>query len=81
MTKFLELLRYIPYLKDEKIEVQRFISGLPLSFNDQIDYDDPRSLEEVISKLKHCYEQSKHKSKTKCDWKWNEDTKVKCVNK
>lgn len=27
MTKLLELLRYVPYLKDEKAKVQRFVSG------------------------------------------------------
>lgn len=27
-TKFLELLRYIPYLKEEKVKFQRFISGM-----------------------------------------------------
>lgn len=29
MTKFLEFLRYVHYLKDEKTKFQRFISGLP----------------------------------------------------
>lgn len=39
MTKFLELLRYVPYLKDEKDKFQRFFSGVPLAFRDQIEYD------------------------------------------
>ena len=47
-TKFLELLRYVPYHKDKKPKVKIFVSGSPLSFIDQI--------EEVIGKLKHCYE-------------------------
>ena len=38
-TKFMELLRYVPYLKDEKAKVQRFVSGLPLEFRDWIEYD------------------------------------------
>ena len=59
-TKFLELLRYVPYLKDNKKKVQRFSNGLPLTFKDQIEYDEPRSQEEFIRNLKHCYEQSKH---------------------
>jgi len=29
ITKFLELLWYVPYLKDENEKVQRFISGMP----------------------------------------------------
>lgn len=51
MTKFLELLRYAPYLTDEKDKFQWFVSVLPLAFRDQIEYDEPQSLEEVIGKL------------------------------
>lgn len=57
-TKFLELSRYVPYLKDNKAKFQRFVSGLPLRFKYWIDYDEPRILEEVIGKLKHCYKKS-----------------------
>ena len=28
-NKFLELLRYVRYIKDEKVKVQHFLSGLP----------------------------------------------------
>lgn len=31
MTKFLEFLRYVPYLKDEKTKFHRFMSGIPLA--------------------------------------------------
>jgi hypothetical protein len=27
--KFLELLRYVVFIKDEKVKIQRFLSGLP----------------------------------------------------
>lgn len=49
---FLELLRYVPYLKEEKAKIHRFISGLPIAFKDRIEFDEPRSLEEAIKKLK-----------------------------
>jgi len=62
---FLELLRYLPYLKEEKAKIQRFISRLSVSFKDRIEFDEPRSLEEAIKKLKHCYDRSKHRSETK----------------
>ena len=68
-TKFLELLRYVSYLKDEKAKLQRFVNGFQLSFRDQIEYDEPRSLEEVIGKLKHFYEQSKSKNESQHGWK------------
>ena len=68
-TKFLELLRYVLYLTDEKPTFQRFVSGFPLAFRDWIEYDEPQTLEEVIRKLKHCYEQSKCKNVSQHGWK------------
>jgi len=40
-TKFLELLRYVSYLTDEKTKVQRFVNGFPLAFREWIEYDEP----------------------------------------
>ena len=60
-NKFLELLRYIRYIRDEKVKVQWFLSGLPLSYKDRIEFYELRTLEEVIRKDKYCYEQSKGK--------------------
>ena len=57
ISKFLELLRYVPYLKDEKAKIQRFISGFPTTYRDWIEFNEPLLLEEAIWKLKHCYEQ------------------------
>jgi hypothetical protein len=34
---FMELLRYVPYLKDEKVRIQCFLSGLPQPYQDQIE--------------------------------------------
>ena len=67
--KFLELLRYVLYIIDEKAKVQIFVIGFPLAFRDWFEYDEPRSLEEVIGKLKHCYEHSKHKNESQQGWK------------
>jgi len=38
-SKFVELLRYVPYLKDEKGKIQRFISGLLEAYRDLIEFD------------------------------------------
>ena len=38
-TEFLELLRYVLYLKDEKEKFQRFFSGFPLAFKDHIEFN------------------------------------------
>ena len=56
-SRFFELLRYVPYLKEEKAKVQGFIHGLPVAYRDRNEFDEPRSSEEAIQKLKHFYEQ------------------------
>jgi len=48
----------VPYIKEEKGKIQRFISGFLVSFKDNIEFDELRSLEEAIRKLKYCYEKS-----------------------
>ena len=45
----------MPYLKEEKVKIQRIISELLVAFKDKIEFDELRSLEEAIRKLKHCY--------------------------
>ena len=47
-NKFLELLRYVRYIRDEKVEIQWFLSGLPQAYKDRIEFYEPRTLEEVI---------------------------------
>ena len=37
--KFLSLLRYAPYIIDENPKIQRFLSCLPTSFKDRIEFD------------------------------------------
>jgi hypothetical protein len=54
---FLELLKYVPFIKDEAIKIQRYLSGLPPSMSDKIQYDDPKTMEETIKKAKCLYEQ------------------------
>jgi hypothetical protein len=66
---FLELLRYVPYLKDEKSRIQCFLSGLPQSYQDIIEFDKPKTLEDTISKAKCCYDQSKHMQEPYKEWK------------
>ena len=68
-NKFLELLRYVRYIKDEKLKIQCFLSGLPRSYKDRIDFYEPRTLEEAIRKDKYCYEQSKNIPDHQKTWK------------
>ena len=42
-SKFLSLLRYVPYIIDEKPKIQRFLSCLPTSFKNRIEFDNPKN--------------------------------------
>ena len=55
-NKFLELLRYVRYIRDDKMKIQHFLSGLPQSYKDITEFDEPRTLEEAIRKAKYCYD-------------------------
>jgi hypothetical protein len=56
VRRFLKFLRYVPYIKAEKEKVQRFISGLPKDYQNSIEFDEPKTLEETIRKARYCYE-------------------------
>ena len=55
-SKFLRLIRYVPYIIDENPKIQQFFSFLPLMFKEQIEYDNPKKLEEAIRKANLCYD-------------------------
>jgi hypothetical protein len=54
--KLLELLRYVDFIKDEKVKILRFLSGMSSFFKDKNQFDDPNILEEAIRKTKYLYE-------------------------
>ena len=63
ITKFTYLLCYIPYLRDEKAKVQRFLSSFPTHMKERIDFVNPKTMDEAIRKGRMCYLQAKEKSK------------------
>ena len=65
------------YIKDEKVNIQRFISGLLVAFKDRIEFDEPRSLEEAIRKLKNFFKESKRRYENNPDSKCNAKKKGK----
>ena len=58
-SMFLILLRYIPYIIDEKPKIQWFLSFLPTSFKDRIKFDNIKTLEESMRNDEFFYELSK----------------------
>jgi hypothetical protein len=58
---FLELLKYVPFIKDETVKIHRYLSGLPPSISDKIKYDDPKTMEEIIRRAKYFYEHQRER--------------------
>jgi hypothetical protein len=50
INKFMELLRFIPYIWEDKVKLQRFLSYLPQAYQDRIEFDSPKSLSEAFKK-------------------------------
>jgi hypothetical protein len=72
---FLELLKYVPFIKDEAVKIQRYLSGLPPFMSDKIQYDYPKTMEETIKKAKCLYEQQREKPTF---WKaWDDQKRFK----
>jgi hypothetical protein len=66
--RFLELLKYVPFIKDEAVKIQRYLSGLPPSISDKIQYDDPKTMEETIRREKCLYEQQRERPTFRKAW-------------
>jgi hypothetical protein len=53
--RFLELLKYASFIKEEKVKIERYISWIPSFISDNIQYNDPNTLEETIRRDKLTY--------------------------
>jgi hypothetical protein len=79
--RFLELLKYVSFIKDETIRIQRYLSGFPSFISEKIHYDDPKTLEETIRRSKGLYDQKKERPTYQKSWedkkKFNMDQRKK----
>jgi hypothetical protein len=57
--RFLELLKYVSFIKYEKVKIQSFLSGITSIFSEKIQYDDPNTLDEAIRRAKCLYHQDR----------------------
>jgi len=62
VKKFMDLMRYVACINEEKIKIHKFLSGFPSFYKDRIQYDEPKTFQVAIRKAKHMYEQSKGKA-------------------
>ena len=42
VANFMNLLRYVPYLKEDKDKIQRFLNILPASYKERIEFDNSK---------------------------------------
>jgi hypothetical protein len=66
--RFLELLKCVSFIKDERVKIHRYLSGLIFFISDKHKYDDPKTLEETIRQDKFLYDQKKGKSTFQKPW-------------
>jgi hypothetical protein len=74
--RFLELLKYVPFIKDEHMKIQRYSSGLPSFISDKTQYDDPKTLEETIRRAKCLYDQQRGRPNFQKAWEDKMKSKV-----
>jgi hypothetical protein len=68
-NKFLGFLKYVGFIKDEKVKIHTFLSGLPYFYKYKIQYDEPGTLTEAIRIDKYMYEQGKEREYLQKTWK------------
>ena len=69
--KFLGLLSYVDYIKDERIKIQSFLGSLPQIFRYMIEFINPPTLYEGIRMEMHYYEKRKGKLEVHPTWRGN----------
>jgi hypothetical protein len=58
-NNFLGLSKYLGFIKDEKVNIQRFSSGFPYFYKENIQFYESRTLTETNMKVKYLYEKGK----------------------
>ena len=53
---FLDLLYYVPYMKNKKVKIQQLLGCLPPNFWERIEFDMPKTLDTTLHKASICYE-------------------------
>jgi protein involved in sex pheromone biosynthesis len=65
----LGLLKYVRFIGDEKVKIQRFLSGLLAFYKERIKYDEPKTLTKAIRKDKYMYKQGQERESLQKSWK------------
>ena len=55
VTRFMSLLCYVPYMQEKKAKIQHFISSLPNFTKEKMEFDYPKTMDDVVHKARICY--------------------------
>jgi len=61
MNKFTFLLRFFLYIRKEKSKFHCFVSSLSIYMKESLEVDNPKTMDEAISKSQICYQQIRRK--------------------
>ena len=56
INSFLDMLHYVPYIKDEKVKIRLFLGFLPPNCWERIEFDMNKTPETTLHKARICYE-------------------------
>ena len=56
INRFLDLLHYVPCIKDKNVKIQHFSGCLPPNFRERIEFDMPKTIDTTLHKAILCYE-------------------------
>ena len=60
---------YVRYIRDDKVKIHHFLSGIPQAYKDMIEFDESQTLKVAIRKAKYSYDQNKRKPDFHKAWK------------
>ena len=80
IMKFINLQCYVPYLKDDKAKLCRFISFLPPYYKDKIEFEMPKTMGEAMRKEKLWYLLFKQRYELNRTWR-NKNNEKKRLGK
>lgn len=69
IQEFMELFGYVDYIWEERVKIQSFLGGLVSSYQDWIEFVDPKILEATVQMGTHCYNKNKGKEEIHSTWK------------
>ena len=67
INKFMDMLWFVSYIKEENVKIQRFLSCLSQHYKDRIEFENPKTLHKFLIKERLCFE--KYKQRNEQVWK------------